>query len=172
MFYACGMLIKTKKRKKRQNPPFSFRDFSWFEKRIWINGWTSKRYCHKLIVTPSLPVPLIGTLRNRTAGRLRTAEWRKNVARDCAFQVLRDIFIRHSAVLNLPAVLLRKVPNFLKVERGIARRGKSGNKASRRRAIFPFALWNSSIPLRGRRCFSRFDRLGEVMKIFQSAGNS
>ena len=35
----------------------------------------------------------------------------KNVARDCAFPVLRDIFIRHSAVLSLKAVLLRKVPN-------------------------------------------------------------
>ena len=53
----------------------------------------------------------IGSLRNRTAIRLRTAEWRKNVARDCAFPVLRDIFIRHSVVLSLSAVLLRKVPN-------------------------------------------------------------
>ena len=34
----------------------------------------------------------IASLRNRTAGRLRTAEWRKNVARDCAFPILRDIF--------------------------------------------------------------------------------
>ena len=32
------------------------------------------------------------------------------MARDCAFPVLRDIFIRHSAVLSLTAVLLRKVP--------------------------------------------------------------
>ena len=54
---------------------------------------------------------LLGSLRNRTAVRLRTAEWRKNVARDCAFLVLRDIFIRHSAVLSLTAVLLRKVAN-------------------------------------------------------------
>ena len=35
---------------------------------------------------------LTGTFSNRTARRLRTAEWRKNVARDCAFPVLRDIF--------------------------------------------------------------------------------
>ena len=35
---------------------------------------------------------IIGSLRNRTAGRLRTAEWRKNVARDCAFPILRHIF--------------------------------------------------------------------------------
>ena len=56
---------------------------------------------------------ILGTLRNRRAGRLMTAEWRKNVARDCAFPVLRDVFIRHSAVLSLPAVLLRKVPNFV-----------------------------------------------------------
>ena len=33
------------------------------------------------------------------------------MARDCTFLVLRDIFIRHSAVLSLPAVLLRKVPS-------------------------------------------------------------
>ena len=50
-------------------------------------------------------------LSNRRAGRFRTAEWRKNVARekarDCAFPVAT--FFRHSAVLNLPAVLLRKV---------------------------------------------------------------
>lgn len=32
------------------------------------------------------------------------------------------------------------LPLILIVERGRARRGKSGNKASRRRAIFPFAL--------------------------------
>ena len=31
-------------------------------------------------------------LRNRTAGSLKTAEGRKNVARDCAFPFLRDIF--------------------------------------------------------------------------------
>ena len=32
------------------------------------------------------------TLRNRTVERLRTAEWWKNVARDCAFPVLSDCF--------------------------------------------------------------------------------
>ena len=37
----------------------------------------------------------------------------KNVAQDCAFLVLRDIFIRHSAVLSLTAVLLHKVANIL-----------------------------------------------------------
>ena len=37
----------------------------------------------------------------------------KNVARDCAFPVLHNIFIRDSAVLSLPAVLLRKVPIML-----------------------------------------------------------
>ena len=62
----------------------------------------------------------IGSLRNRTAVRLRTAEWRKNVARDCAFLVLRDIFIRHSAVLSLPAVLLRKVANKTSRQQGAA----------------------------------------------------
>ena len=34
----------------------------------------------------------VASLRNRTAGRLRTAEWRKNVVRDCAFPMLRDMF--------------------------------------------------------------------------------
>ena len=54
----------------------------------------------------------LGSLRNRMAVRLRMAELRKNVARDCTFPVLSDIFIRHSAVLSLTAVLLRKVPIF------------------------------------------------------------
>ena len=42
---------------------------------------------------------IFGTLRNRTAGRLRTAEWRKNVAQDRECTVSRDIFAsfcRHS----------------------------------------------------------------------------
>ena len=34
----------------------------------------------------------LGSLCNRTAGRLRTPERRKNVARDSAFPILRDIF--------------------------------------------------------------------------------
>ena len=61
----------------------------------------------KLIVPRGQGWPL-QTLRNRTAGRLRTTESQKNVARDCAFPVLRDLF-RHSAVLRLSAVILRKV---------------------------------------------------------------
>ena len=50
------------------------------------------------------------TLHNRTAGRLRTAERRENVAQDrectnsCA-----TAFFRHSAVLSLAALLLRTV---------------------------------------------------------------
>ena len=39
------------------------------------------------------------------------------MARDCAFLVLRDIFIRHSAVLSLTAVLLRKVAKYNKAAR-------------------------------------------------------
>ena len=35
---------------------------------------------------------VLASLRNRTAGRLRTAEWRKNVARDCAFSILGPIY--------------------------------------------------------------------------------
>ena len=50
--------------------------------------WPVVCVCHSFIVVSST----IGTLRNRTAGRLRTTEWRKNVARDCAFPVLSDIF--------------------------------------------------------------------------------
>ena len=43
-----------------------------------------------------------------------------NVARDCAFPVLRDTFFRHSAALSLTAVLLRKVPiNYLGRWRGL-----------------------------------------------------
>lgn len=49
----------------------------------------------------------LGSLRNRRAGRLRTAEWRKNVAPDCAFPILQ--FFRHSADLSLWAALLRKL---------------------------------------------------------------
>ena len=51
------------------------------------------------------PLVIIETLRNRAAGRLRTSEWPKNVAqeRECA------TFFRHSAVVSLPVVLLRKV---------------------------------------------------------------
>lgn len=51
----------------------------------------------------------LGSLRNRRAGRLRTAEWRKNVARDCIPNLTRQFF-RHSADLSLWAALLRKLP--------------------------------------------------------------
>ena len=67
--------------------------------------WPVVCVCPSFIVVSST----IGTLRNKTAGRLRMTEWRKNVARDCAFPVLSDIssfFCR----LSLPAVLLRQVP--------------------------------------------------------------
>ena len=48
---------------------------------------------HKCILSAgSLTIPSLGTLRNRTAGRLRTAEWRKNVTQDRECTVLRDIF--------------------------------------------------------------------------------
>ena len=53
----------------------------------------------------------IATLRNRTAGRLRTAEWRIKMSRKTGNAQSRAIFFRHSAVLSLPAVLLRKVAN-------------------------------------------------------------
>ena len=49
------------------------------------------------------------TLRNRTAVRLRTAEWRRNVALDRECTMSGDTFFCHSAVLSLPVVLLRKV---------------------------------------------------------------
>ena len=48
----------------------------------------------------------LGSLRNRTAGRLRTAEWRKNVARDCAFPILRDIFFSMLECNLVPRVSL------------------------------------------------------------------
>jgi len=57
----------------------------------------------------SLPLPSslleLETLRNRTAGWLWTAEWRKNVARHCAFPVLRYIFFRHSSALSLLSLM-------------------------------------------------------------------
>ena len=57
----------------------------------------------------SLPLPSslleLETLRNRTAGWLRTAEWRKNVARHCAFPVLRYIFFRHSSGLSILSLM-------------------------------------------------------------------
>ena len=40
----------------------------------------------------------------------------KNVAQDCAFLVLRDIFIRHSAILSLTAVLLHKVATVINAQ--------------------------------------------------------
>ena len=51
----------------------------------------------------------IGTLRNRTAGRLRTAEWRIKMSRKTGNAQSRATFFRHSAVL------LRKVPNVASV---------------------------------------------------------
>ena len=49
-------------------------------------------------------VTILGSLRNRTAGRLRAAEWRKNVARGCAFPISYATSFRHSAVLSVPIV--------------------------------------------------------------------
>ena len=43
-------------------------------------------------IVDSIQLVLVITLRNRTAGRLRTAEWRKNVPRDWEFPILRDSF--------------------------------------------------------------------------------
>ena len=51
-------------------------------------------------------IVILESLCKRAAGRLEKAERRKNVARDCAFPAT---FFRHSAVLNLPAVLLHQV---------------------------------------------------------------
>ena len=50
----------------------------------------------------------IGSLRNRTAGRLTTAEWRK-MSRKIGNAQSRATFFLHSAVLSVPAVLLRNV---------------------------------------------------------------
>ena len=67
----------------------------------------SDKKCH---VSACRREPATGTLRNRTVGRLSTAEWRKNIARECAFPVWSDIFaLFYRAVLSLPAVLLCKV---------------------------------------------------------------
>lgn len=67
----------------------------------------SDKKCH---VSACRREPATGTLHNRTVGRLSTAEWGKNIARECAFPVWRDIFaLCYRAVLSLPAVLLCKV---------------------------------------------------------------
>ena len=47
--------------------------------------------CRCVVVSCS-PVETLETLRKSTAGRLRTAEWRKSVTWDRAFPVLGDIF--------------------------------------------------------------------------------
>ena len=52
----------------------------------------------------------LGTLRNRTAVRLRTAERRKRISRKTGNAQSRATFFRHSAVLSPTAVLLRKLP--------------------------------------------------------------
>ena len=49
----------------------------------------------------------LATLRNRTAVRLRTAEWRIKISRKTKNAQSRATFFRHSAVLSLTAVLLR-----------------------------------------------------------------
>ena len=51
----------------------------------------------------------LGSLRSRTAGRLRTAEWGK-MSRKIGNAQSPATFFRHSAVLSLPATLLRKLP--------------------------------------------------------------
>ena len=60
--------------------------------QLKINGGWS---CLNLLshdVSIFSPQLTLESLRKRTAGRLRTAEWRKNVARHCALPNLRDIF--------------------------------------------------------------------------------
>ena len=64
-----------------------------------------------LVAVPVVFCLFIGTLRKRTAGRLRTPEWRIKMSRKTRNAQSRATFFRHSAVLSLPAVLLRKVPN-------------------------------------------------------------
>ena len=59
------------------------------------------------------------------------------MARDCALPVLRDIFKRHSAVLSLTAVLLRKVPNEGTRERCYTHHSESlNNILTRRKELF------------------------------------
>ena len=58
------------------------------------------------------PARLIGSLRNRTAGRLKTAELRKMLRETEHSQSYATSF-PHFAVLSVPVVLLRKLPNFM-----------------------------------------------------------
>ena len=67
-----------------------------------------------LIGSLELRRPLsIGSLRNRAAGRLRKGEWRKKCGARLYIPNLESyaISFRHSAVLSVPAVLLRELPN-------------------------------------------------------------
>ena len=104
---------------------------------------------------------IIGTLRNRTAGRLRTAEWRIKMSRKTGNAQSRATFFRHSAVLSLPAVLLRKVPiNYLITESKVVT-GKSQTEA------LPYWPSDSEVNTVGRGLrFSRNDRTVEVIKLF------
>ena len=52
---------------------------------VWILNPTSA-------IWTSVQLTILGTLRNRTAGGIRTTEWRKNVARARECTVSRDIF--------------------------------------------------------------------------------
>ena len=65
----------------------------------------TREWLHSIQEDPGFLI-ILGTLRNRTAGRLRTAEWRKNFAEDRECTVSRYIF---SPFYRLPAFLLSKV---------------------------------------------------------------
>ena len=73
------------------------------------------------------------------------------MARDCALPVLRDIFMRHSAVLSLTAVLLRKVP----IVRGAANTAQQFGEAGPPRPLRDFVM--------SRSC-RRKDRVRECVK--------
>lgn len=74
-----------------QNHIIYKREWQAITKLFIYYGWSKKRHnflYHNLM----WPTRVFGSLHNRAAGRLRTAESRKNVAWDCALPFLCEIF--------------------------------------------------------------------------------
>ena len=64
---------------------------TWFEWQIFHkSGVYTPQIIKQSFIT--VIIEIIASLSNRMAGRHRMAEWKKNVARECAFPILRNIF--------------------------------------------------------------------------------
>ena len=74
-----------------QNHIIYKREWQAITKSFLYYGWSKKRH-NFLYDNLMWPTRVFGSLRNRAAGRLRTAEWRTNVAWYCALPFLCEIF--------------------------------------------------------------------------------